>query len=334
MTEENTISILDYFSFKFKKTRKFFYFSCPIHHGDNSTALNIKKDGSYWVCRTHGCQNGRSKGIIGFVQEYIKINEDNNITYQQAKKICEDIIGDKIEFKKKDSGEINSAYLNRREKEFSEVDKNIIDYLEIPSPTYIRRGFSPEILIKYQVGDCKEKTSKMRGRTVFPIYNISGTDIIGYTGRSIYKKCKKCGRYHKPGIYCNEVYKWKHLGFSRESTLYNIWNAKTDILKNNSVILVESPNCVLKLEEINIKNSVAFIGSFISQIHLDILNSMGVMNISLISDKDKAGDTCRKNMMEMCSGLYNIKFPQIRYHDIADCPDDYIRKVVPKLIQC
>ena len=52
-------SLLNYFDIEYKANPRFYSMSCPIHAGDNPSAVNIYHVGdSYignWKCRTHGC---------------------------------------------------------------------------------------------------------------------------------------------------------------------------------------------------------------------------------------------------------------------------------------
>lgn len=332
MNSQDIQSILEFFDIKFRETKTCFYFRCPIHDGDNGAALNLYKSGKKWLCNTHHCEEKYQKNIFGFVRALLYKYYNKNVSYFNAKEYCESILKKEIVFDKINDIDINNLYINNLDFEQDETE-NFIEKISIPSEYYINRGFDADILKQYEVGDCFDKSTKMYGRAVFPIYNHEKSAIIGYTGRSINDQCNKCQQYHPPGDYCNPYPKWKHLNFSRKNTLFNIWFAKEKIQSTGTVILVESPNCVLKLESFGIKNSVAFIGSSISYDHLSILNMLGVMNIILIHDNDTAGGLCKTETIKKCSGLYNLKIPKLDYHDIDDCPPKYIvEKLIPQIV--
>ena len=56
----------------YRLTEKMVFCKCPIHDGDNESALNLYYTGeSYrgnWKCRTHGCEETFRSSIIGFVR--------------------------------------------------------------------------------------------------------------------------------------------------------------------------------------------------------------------------------------------------------------------------
>ena len=67
---ENLLSALDIE--EFKMSNKMITMSCPIHGGDNPSAVNIYHTGDYyrgnWRCRTHNCDSSFKSSIIGFVR--------------------------------------------------------------------------------------------------------------------------------------------------------------------------------------------------------------------------------------------------------------------------
>ena len=56
---------------------------CPVHNGDNKTALNIYPEGEqvrgFWQCYTKGCENRFGKNLLGFVTGVL------NSRYNQSK---------------------------------------------------------------------------------------------------------------------------------------------------------------------------------------------------------------------------------------------------------
>ena len=95
----------------------------------------------------------------------------------------------------------------------------------------------------------------MSGRAVVPVYDNNRQYMIGCTGRATTDKCEKCNHYHlgnecpdKESLYLH--CKWRHnYGFKTQNYLYNYWFAQEHIKESRSVILVESPGNVWRLEE-------------------------------------------------------------------------------------
>ena len=67
---QNINFLLDHYGIKYKDHSGSLVFACPIHGGDNTTALNFFLDGhtkiGNWVCYTHNCQNHFINTSIGF----------------------------------------------------------------------------------------------------------------------------------------------------------------------------------------------------------------------------------------------------------------------------
>ena len=103
-----------------------------------------------------------------------------------------------------------------------------------------------------------------------------------------------------------------------ENHLYNFWFAKKQILESHTVLIVESPGNVWKLEENNIHNSVAIFGSSLSDMQKMILDSSGAMNIVILTDNDEAGKKAAQQIKNKCQNTYRIFIPQISKPDIGD----------------
>ena len=103
-----------------------------------------------------------------------------------------------------------------------------------------------------------------------------------------------------------------------QNHLYNFWFAKKQILESHTVLIVESPGNVWKLEENNIHNSVAIFGSSLSDMQKMILDSSGAMNIVILTDNDEAGKKAAQQIKNKCQNTYRIFIPQISKPDIGD----------------
>ena len=106
--------------------------------------------------------------------------------------------------------------------------------------------------------------------------------------------------------------------------MYNFWFAKEHILETGSVILVESPGNVWKLEENGIHNSVGLFGCSLSDRQKLILDSSGAMNIIILTDNDDAGKKAAEQIQNKCSKTYNILIPKILKNDIGEMTSDEI----------
>ena len=168
---------------------------CPIHNGDNPSAVNIYHQGeSYrgnWKCRTHSCENIFKGSIIGFVRGVLSSkkygwinNGDNTCSFKEALDYCMLFLNKdmkSIKISKSDKNKItfanivNHIKLKSAQAGISSVTRDSVrKSLNIPAQYFIDRGFSAQILDRYDVGLCDKKNKEMYGRAVVPyISNLS-----------------------------------------------------------------------------------------------------------------------------------------------------------------
>jgi 5S rRNA maturation endonuclease (ribonuclease M5) len=330
--------LLDYFQLSYKFNGKMISMSCPIHDGDNQSALNIYPYGDRyrgnWVCRTHNCEKNLQPSIIGFIRGLLSKdhNDGKIIPFDQTIDFCLDFVDANLKdlrVKKSDIEKNNFTQLVEKIKDskddnVSRLSKEyVLKCLDIPAQYYIDRNYSKEILIKYDVGLCNNPTKEMYNRVVVPVYDQDGLYLVGCTGRSVYQKCENCSYYHKESCPAeSEAYKyskWKHNnGFKSQNHLYNIWFAKQHIYDTGIAIIVESPGNVWRLEENGIHNSIAIFGSSISDRQKMILDGSGAMKLVILTDNDAAGQKAKDIITKKCEKTYKIYSIEISKLDVGD----------------
>ena len=327
--------------------------SCFIHGGDNTTALNLYYNADirvHYKCRTHQCEDIFGSSLISLVRGGLsqarynwKVNGDKEASFNETVEFLLQITG-------QDFGKINSVgtTLDEDKLKFSSLINNFttpevqntgisIDLyrtkVEIPATYYLQRGYSIEVLDKYDVGTCKRHKRPLYQRAVVPIYDESGKIILGFSGRSIHAECSKCKHYHDPEKKCHFFPKWKHTaGFKKENCLYNYWYAKEHIIKSGVIVLVESPGNVWRLEEAGIHNSVAMFGAYLSNNQKKIIDASGAFSIVCLLDKDEAGKKGTQKIYEQCSKMYRLYSPQFEQNDIGDIDVDVVTSDIKPLI--
>jgi 5S rRNA maturation endonuclease (ribonuclease M5) len=343
--------LLDYFEIEYKhNNHSMVSMCCPIHNGDNPSAVNIYHEGDNyrgnWKCRTHGCDKIFRSSIIGFIRgvlsskKYNWINDgDQTATFAEAIEFATKFVGQSLnDYKvdnetkeKKQFAQIIEKVTQKPEKLNLQITRNQVkSILKIPAQYYIDRGYSTKILEKYDIGLCDRPNKEMSNRVVAPIYDDNREFVIGCTGRSIFPKCPKCSLYHNDTAPCPQEYqwqypKWKHSsGLKTQNVLYNMWFAKEHIKQTNTVIIVESPGNIWRLEENGIHNSVAIFGTTLSDRQKIILDSSGAMKLIIIMDNDDAGIEATKKIIDKCNRTYQIHIPTISKNDIGEMNSDEI----------
>lgn len=328
---------------------------CPIHDGDNKSAVNIYHEGDMyrgnWKCRTHGCDQIFKGSIIGFIRGVLSNQQknwvksgDEMVSFKETLDFC-------TKFAERSLDDIKICEVNSNKRNFTSVINNIAtetekteskisrrqirSLLKTPAEYYIDRGYSSEILDKYDVGLCDRPNKEMSGRVVVPIYNPEYDNMIGCSGRSIYNKCEKCTTFHDPNADCPtpenlwKYSKWKHnSGFKAQDHLYNFWFAREHIQKSSLAIIVESPGNVWKLEENGIHNSVAIFGTNLSAKQKLLLDSSGAMSLVVIMDNDEPGQKAAETIIEKCDRTYNTYSLLIEKDDIGEMSSTEIQNQI------
>lgn len=356
---DNIEELLNHFGLEYTYSGKLITMSCPIHGGDNKSALNLYPQGDVyrgnWKCRTHNCEKYYKSSIIGLVRGIISNQKygwskdgDDHCSFDEALKFC-------LQFLNKNLSDIKISNVERNKKSFTNsvryinpettrteniVTRNQIrSNLKIPADYYINRGYSADILDRYDIGLCDRQGKEMYNRIVVPIYDHKYKYMVGCSGRSIFDKCQKCESYHNGSESCPTedrlrfYSKWKHsTSFQSQNHLYNIWFAKQHIMDTGVVIIVESPGNVWRLEEAGIHNSVGIFGSSLSDRQKMILDASGAMTIITMMDNDDAGKKAADLIKQKCYKTYNIKSIEFPAQDVGDLSLEYIKtNIVPLL---
>ncbi len=329
--------MLDALGVDLRKSRKMYYGACPVHDGDNETALNLYTGGDVpgkWMCRTHHCQHTFKKSIIGFVRGVLSNKkgwtapgDKQEATWHQAVDWCCEFIGQKIGELEVDNDEMEKRQFVMNMRTVARLPKGegagltrheVRKRLRIPSAYFVERGWSAQILDKYDIGS-SDKAGKFLNRAIVPVYDNEYRYAVGYTARSIFDKCKSCDLYHSPKEKCPQTWeeqrdcsKWRNSdGFSRESYLYNYWFASKHIRYWNAVILVEGQGEVWRVEEAGIPISLGLFGCNLTETQQVALEMSGAMNVICLLNNDQAGIDGTRLIKEKLQRGFRLYFPQV-----------------------
>lgn len=302
-------------------------FACPIHNGDRPNNSSILKAGcGNWKCFSESCHekygNVNGASIVSFVQAVL--SQEKKITFYQTLKWCANFVHEEdynpenvLDGESKTQFIQLSRYINREKNSIPVFTprKIVKTFLKIPAEYYLRRGYGEKVLHKFDIGYCFSPQRSFFDRIVTPFYDDRGEYMIGASGRNKNEQCPKCHFYHNPDIHCPitkdekvMATKWKHTSsFAADSYLYNYWNAKKYILDSHTVILVEGPGDVWRLEEAGIYNSLGLLGARLSTNQQIILEQSGAINIIVATDNDEAGKKAFNSINNNCRHIFNIK---------------------------
>ncbi len=317
---------------------------CPFHQ-DSHPSMSISPEKQIYRC--FACSAGGN--VFTFLQEYenisfiealkkvavmANISLDKLTTYQEKPKY------DKSEQLIFEINTLTSAYFSNNletkkayyAKEY--LTKRSINNTEIElfQIGYAESGFDHlyHFLIKkgYLINDIQQaglitiKNGKVydyfNNRLMFPIKN-EDSYIIGFSGRVI-------------GV-TNQVAKYLNTPetkvFKKEQLMYNIHRAKPFIRQQNNLILLEGYMDVISLEKLNLKNTVALMGTSLSEYHLKEIKRL-TNECLIFLDGDKAGiNASLKAAIKLLS--HNLKV-KIVLNETQQDPDELVNSGQGELI--
>jgi DNA primase len=140
-------------------------------------------------------------------------------------------------------------------------------------------GYSNEILKQSGLFIDKGDSAydRFRGRVVFPIHNRAGK-VTGFGARIIDKNSDQPKYINSP----------ETTFFQKRSSLYGIFQAKSEIRKSDSCYLVEGYTDVLALYDCGIKNVIGSMGTALTIEQINIIKRY-TNNITVLFDGDLAG---------------------------------------------
>ncbi len=152
---------------------------------------------------------------------------------------------------------------------------------------------------------------RMRDRLIFPIRDVQGR-VLGFAGRSIGDGKPK---YLNPPE--SDLYK-------KSSILYAVFEARNDIRKKRSAIVVEGYLDAIQLHEQSWSETVATCGTALTSEHVRILKRLGAESIFLLFDGDSAGIKAAEKSAELF--LENDVDSRVVILPDGLDPDDYFKK--------
>jgi DNA primase len=179
------------------------------------------------------------------------------------------------------------------------------------------RGYQNDFLLKTGLCYAKDDGSlrdRFWGRVIFPWYNISGK-VVGFGGRVLDSRTK--------GVSQKYVNSPESEIFSKRRELYGIYQAKSAIVKQDCVYMVEGYTDVIAMHQCGLENVVANSGTALSEQQIRLLHRF-TSNIILLYDGDAAGikASIRGIDMLLAEGMH-IK---VLLLPDGDDPDSYSRK--------
>lgn len=308
---------------------------CPFHH-EKSPSFTINDHKRFYHC--FGC--GAHGDVIKFISEItglsykesaIKLAQDNNIEIPKIsaneEKIYEEI--DQIhnilemtsEFFQKQLNDKVIKYLDGRSMDaktiadfsigFAPSNKALQKYLEskkVPLLMINKAG----LITKNEKGDIYEI---FRDRVIFPIKNIYGK-IVGFGGRTI-----------SDDILPKYINSPETIIFKKSETLYGEDKAIGEAYRKGNIIVVEGYMDLITMQVAGFKNSVATLGTAVTEQHIAKL-WRSVDEIIICLDGDSAGLRASHKVIKLVlPQINNSKNISFVIMPSGYDPDDVLKKL-------
>ncbi|WFG96904.1 DNA primase [Spiroplasma citri] len=318
---------------------------CPFHQ-DSHPSMSISPEKQIYRC--FACSAGGN--VFTFLQEYenisfiealkkvavmANISLDELTAYQEKPKydqseqlifeinaLASAYFSNNLETKKAYDAK---EYLTKRNINNTEIELFQIGYAESGFDHLyhflIKKGYSINDI--QQAGLITIKNGKVydyfNNRLMFPIKN-EDSYVIGFSGRVI-------GTTSQVAKYLNTP---ETKVFKKEQLMYNIHRAKPFIRQQNNLILLEGYMDVISLEKLDIKNTVALMGTNLSEYHLKEIKRL-TNECLLFLDGDKAGiHASLKATIKLLSNNLKVK---IVLNKTQQDPDELVNSGQGELIQ-
>ncbi len=178
-----------------------------------------------------------------------------------------------------------------------------------------QQGYGDDLLLKAGLINQSEtkRSDRFRHRIIFPIHNLAGK-VIALAGRVIETSDKQAKYINSPET---PIY-------HKSDVLYGIYQAKKQIKKINTCLLVEGYTDVIALHQAGIDYAVASAGTALTDNQIQLISRFA-KKISILFDNDAAG--IKASLRGIDKVLEHGLYVKIILLPTGEDPDSYVRKV-------
>ena len=278
---------------------------CPFHN-EKTPSFTVSPTKGIYKC--FGC--GKGGNVVNFIMEIEHYNYPEALKYI-ANKYNIEVVENELTFEQKDkknkkdnhylitdySKNIFKKNLNSNEgknialRYFKErgISDHMIEKFELGyamsssnflTTTALKNNYNAQLLIDAGLSLANENNNKIvdrfKDRIIFPIHSFTGR-VLGFGGRAL-KESAKAKYLNSP----------ETLIYHKSKVLYGLYQAKTDIKKEDECYIVEGYTDVISLFDKGIKNVVSASGTALGVEQLRLISRI-TENITLLFDADDAG---------------------------------------------
>jgi len=321
--------------------------NCPFHN-EKTPSFTVSPSKGIYKC--FGC--GKAGNSVGFIMEHEQLSYPEALKYL-AKKYSIDVKEEEFtpqQVEQKNHRESMLVVSAFAQKFFSSTLKNDHEGKAIGYSYFKERGFTSEIIEKFQLGYSPEKRTaftehaqkngykldyltstgltidkngyqfdRFAGRVMFPIHGLSGNPIA-FGGRILKTDTKMAKYLNSPE---SEIY-------HKSNVLYGIYFAKREMTKQDKCYMVEGYTDVISLHQAGIENVVASSGTSLTENQIRLVKRFSD-NLTILYDGDAAGIKASFRGIDLVleQGM-NVKV--VLFPDGED-PDSFSKKMSKRELQ-
>ena len=290
------------------KKRGVNYIGCCPFHNEKTPSFIVSPSKGIFKC--FGCS--KAGNVVSFVKEHEQMTYPEALKYI-ARKYGIEVVEKELspeEQQKNDDRESMRILNEFAAKYFQNNLLNDPEGIAIGLSYFRERGFTDEAIKTFGLGYSLEKRDaftehalkngykldfmtrtgltivndethrkydRFFGRVMFPVYSISG-QVIGFGGR-VLRTAEKTAKYvNSPE---SEIY-------NKSKTLYGLYQARTEIVKQKKCYLVEGYADVISMYMAGVRNVVASSGTSLTEDQIRIIHRL-TDDVTVLYDGDSAG---------------------------------------------
>lgn len=313
------------------------YAACCPFHKEKTPSFMVNEQRQSYKC--FGC--GKGGDVYTFIQDIenvefydavnilanklgVEVPRDRSYNPQENSLIKEikevNLFAARYYYKALLRSRIASDYLQRRGVRAEMVKAFGLGYADHSTEllSLLRKKFSEDTLIRSGIATLRDEKLSLifRERIIFPIFNTRG-DIIAFGGRQLGEYGPKYLNSPETKIY------------SKKENLYALNIARKNI-KNDTIFLVEGYMDVISMHQSGYKNSVATLGTALTNEQAHILSKL-VHNIFILYDSDAAGIQATIKALNILANA-GVDARVVLLPNAKD-PDEFFKKNPPAMLQ-
>ncbi len=306
------------------------YAKCPVHAGsDNPRAFSFSLNKGIWKCWTRDCQHDCGNDIFGVIKGALSAQSGKDVEFGEVvnwSKSLLNISSTKITTTVSPTDTTVDPFyqmmdiLNHNHEDITHKPLSLHFDVISPSPYFVDRGFKKETLEYFGVGDCKDIKSAMNERSVIPIHNDDGSEIVAVIGRTVRE-------YRSP------KFLFYPKGFDKRYLFYNYHRAVKRASETSCLFLVEGQGDVWKLFEAGVHNAVGMFGKTITKEQESKLYKLPITHLIILTDNDQAGRESKLQIKRQLNRSFRLSFPKLINKDVGDMSIEQIQNTILNNLQ-